>query len=54
MRIQDTDRVLKEAKYARHAARDDESGSMLWRWLTGSAIALAAVAGVFLYLRKNR
>ena len=55
MRIQETDRVLKEAKYARHAAHDEDEGrSMLWTWLTGSAGALAAVVGVFLYLKRNR
>jgi len=53
MRIQETDRVLKEAKIARRANAEPESRNMLWTWLTGSAVALAAVVGVFLYLRRN-
>lgn len=40
MRIQDTDRILKEARYARHSNQNQESdrGGMFqraWRSLTG-------------------
>ena len=52
MRIQETDKVLKEAKFARHAAYVEPRSSM-WTWLTGTAIALVAVAGVFAYLKRN-
>ena len=52
MRSQDTDRVLKEAKIARHAAHV-EPRSAMWTWLTGTAVALLAVAGVFAYLKRN-
>lgn len=52
MRIQDTDRVLKEARYERHAAHVEPRNSM-WTWLTGTAVALLAVAGVFAYLKRN-
>ena len=52
MRIQETDRVLKEAKISRHAAQP-EPRSAMWTWLTGSVVALLAVVGVFAYLKRN-
>ena len=52
MRIQETDRILKEAKYARHAAHVEPKSAM-WTWLTGSVVALLAVVGVFVYLKRN-
>jgi hypothetical protein len=53
MRIQETDRVLKEAKINRRAAAEPERRSALWTWISGSAVALLAVVGVFVYLRRN-
>jgi len=38
MRIQETDRILKESRYARHAAQQHEHANALtraWRKLTG-------------------
>ncbi len=52
MRIQETDRVLKEAKYARHNAQPAPRSPM-WTWITGTVVALLAVVGVFTYLRRN-
>ena len=53
MRIQETDRVLKEARIARHAANAVENGGVQTRtWIAGIA-ALLALAGVVAYFRTR-
>lgn len=53
MRIQETDKILKQAKIARHANAEPESQGVLGMWLGGTAMALAAVIGIFVYLRRR-
>jgi len=53
MRIQETDRVLKEARIARHAANAVEKGGIQTRtWIAG-IVALLALAGVVAYFRNR-
>ncbi len=51
MRIQETEKVLKQARMARH--HPEPESSALWTWLSGTAVALFAVIGVFVYLRNR-
>jgi hypothetical protein len=51
MRIQETDKVLKEARFARRAAGEETSG-ISKSWLAG-VVALLAVAGLVAYFRNR-
>ena len=46
MRIQDTDRILKEARYARSAAREEHEGGVMsraWRVVSSLPMRLTAL-----------
>jgi hypothetical protein len=46
MRIQETDRILKESRYARHAADKHEEGPLSRAWHTLSSLP-AKLTGMF-------
>jgi len=53
MRIQETDKVLKEARVARHAANAVEDGGVpAGAWIAG-VVAVLALAGIVAYFRNR-
>jgi hypothetical protein len=53
MRIQETDRVLKDAKFARHSAVDENRGSGMSRaWIAGIVAFVAVLVGVAFFAKR--
>jgi hypothetical protein len=52
MRIQETDRILKEAKVARHSAVVEKRGGLSRTWITAIVAFVAVLIGVALFAKR--
>jgi hypothetical protein len=52
MRIQETDKILKEAKISRHAVSENRGGGVSTTWITAIVAFVAVLVGVAFFARR--